>query len=125
MITYKYHLWPDLKLYSESVFLRDSCVQFHRQVAAFFQTSVTTFDKIRSSSLRHTTLWTLFRSWTPSSTVSNSCMYSGPVPSRALYTNNNILYSTCLVMGNQCKSLNTGVIYSHHFAPTRQQAAVF
>ncbi len=35
MITHRYRLRPDLKLSSESVFLRDTDVQFHGQAAAF------------------------------------------------------------------------------------------
>ncbi len=125
MIAHKYSLRSDLKLAREPVFLKDTGVQFQRQEAAFSKLLLPPVTSLVLGSLRCTTLCTDLRSWTPSCTFSNSRMYLGPQPFRALYTNTSILYSTSLVMGNQCKSLNTGVICSYHFAPTRQLAAEF
>ncbi len=70
MIVHKYRLRPDLKLSSESVFLRDTGVQFHREAAAFSKRWSPPVRSLVLGFVRHTTLCTDLRSQTPSYTVS-------------------------------------------------------
>ncbi len=56
MIAYKYKLRPDLKHSNESVFLRNTGVQFHRQAAAVSKLLSPLVTSLVQGSLRHTTL---------------------------------------------------------------------